>query len=115
MPDLSSFIRKQLHHFDVIHLNGYRNLINQQFIGGSEEIWSTANPSTPSHLPVIVNTYLLKKAYDLLLGSRELHATRALVVGQESEKAQALALGFPEGKIEIIHNGIDLDSYFATS
>ncbi|MBK8934856.1 MAG: hypothetical protein IPM76_21595 [Chloroflexi bacterium] len=60
-------------------------------------------------MPVIVNSFFIKRMYDRLLGQKELANLSALIAGQESEKQQALKHGVTETKIEIIPNGLDND------
>ncbi len=60
-------------------------------------------------LPVIVNSFALKRLYDRLLGGIELDATSAFIVGQESERQQALQRSIPADRIHIIYNGLSVD------
>lgn len=113
MPDLSSFIQQNLSQYDIIHLNGYRNLINLPFVAGAEKYKIPLVLQPHGTLPVIVNTYFLKKFYDLVLGRRELNTANAMIVGQASERLQAISIGYPESKTVTIPNGIDLATYSA--
>jgi len=61
-------------------------------------------------MQVIVNTFLVKRLYDRFLGSQELKGVSAVIAAQESERQQAMDLGVPAERIEIIHNGLDLSA-----
>jgi glycosyltransferase involved in cell wall biosynthesis len=60
-------------------------------------------------LPVVVNSFFAKRLYDRLLGNQELKEVKVVIVGQESERRQALARGIPSDRIELINNGLDLE------
>jgi glycosyltransferase involved in cell wall biosynthesis len=59
-------------------------------------------------LPVISNSFILKRTYDRLFGRKELEGISCLIALQENEKKLALEKGIPEDIIEVIPNGIDL-------
>ena len=57
-------------------------------------------------LPVIINSFWVKRIYDWVFGTLELKGISALIAVQESERQQALAHGVPGDRIEVIPNGI---------
>jgi glycosyltransferase involved in cell wall biosynthesis len=62
-------------------------------------------------MQIIVNSFLIKKLYDRLLGSQELQGVAAVIAGQNSERQQALAYGIPPDKIFLLPNGMDLSTH----
>lgn len=111
IPDLVSYLNREIHNFDVLHLNGYRSpliLIPAQAARRMRKPFVMQPHGT---MQVIINTFFLKRVYDRLLGKRELDGVGALIALQESERAQALAYGIPEKKIEIVPNGLALNEF----
>ncbi len=107
LPRLQSYLARELSQFDVVHLNGYRNLM---LVPVSREARRTNIPfviQPHGAIPIIVNSFAVKRVYDRLLGRQEIDGLSALIAGQESERQQAIGLGVPEHRIEIIPNGID--------
>ncbi len=107
LPDLQSYLARELTNFDVIHLNGYRNLMLLPVAQMAEKKGIPLVMQPHGAMPVIVNTFLLKRIYDRFLGQKELRSLNALIALQESERQQALQLGVPAERIEIIPNGLN--------
>jgi glycosyltransferase involved in cell wall biosynthesis len=107
LPHLQSYLARELSQFDVVHLNGYRNLM---LVPVSREARRTNIPfviQPHGAIPIIVNSFAVKRVYDRLLGGQEIDGLSALIAGQESERQQAIGLGVPKHRIEIIPNGLD--------
>jgi glycosyltransferase involved in cell wall biosynthesis len=106
MPDLPRYARDEMATFDVVHLNGYRTLMNLPVAKAARlaEVPLVMQPH--GGMQVIVNTLLIKRLYDRFLGKQELKGLSAVIVGQESERQQAMGLGVPADRIEIIPNGM---------
>lgn len=116
MPELPTYLQQELSDFDVVHINGYRNL---GFLPLATAACKAGVPyvlQPHGALPVIVNSFVVKRLYDRLLGQRETRGVSALIALQESERQQAIAQGIPPERIVIIPNGLELDeSVFATA
>lgn len=110
-PDLPSRLRRELSSFDVVHLNGYRSLMNLQVVHAlrGADIPLVVQPH--GAMPVIVNSFFIKRMYDRLLGRHELERAGAFIALQESEKGQILAHGIPAERIAVIANGLDPRNY----
>jgi glycosyltransferase involved in cell wall biosynthesis len=93
--------------FDIVHLNGYRSTMGLVTARAARRAGVPIVTQPHGTLPVIVNSFLLKRAYDRLLGHKELEGVRALIALQQNERYQAQALGVPDDRIEIIPDGID--------
>lgn len=106
LPDLPRVLEREISSFDVIHINGYRNLINLvvSSIARKNNVPFVIQPH--GAMPVIINSHLLKRLYDRLLGKMELKDLSALIALQESECQQANCHGIVEKLIEIIPNGL---------
>jgi glycosyltransferase involved in cell wall biosynthesis len=110
LPDLPGYLRGEISVFDVIHVNGYRNLMNLPVARGARQAQVPLVMQPHGTMPVIVNSFLVKRLYDRLLGGQELQGLSALIALQESERQQAIARGVPPERIEIIPNGLDLSA-----
>ena len=108
LPDLPGHLGAELAGYDVVHLNGYRNLMNLPVTRAARRVRVPVVMQPHGAMQVIVNTFVIKRAYDRLLGRQELEGLSALIALQESERQQAMALGVPAERIEIIANGLDL-------
>jgi len=111
LPDLPNYLQRELDTFDVIHLNGYRNLMN---IPVAKVAWKNNKPllmQPHGAMPIVINSFWVKRFYDRILGGKELRAVTALVALQESEKQAAILHGVLSSRIEIIPNGLDINKY----
>lgn len=107
LPDLKNYLARELSTFDVVHLNGYRNLMLLPVTKQAEALGIPLVMQPHGAMPVIVNSFFIKRLYDRLLGQQELKNLSALIALQESEKKQALTHGVQADRIEIIPNGLD--------
>lgn len=107
LPDLPATLRREMHTFDVAHLNGYRNLMLFPVARAARRAGVPLVVQPHGALPIIVNSFLAKRLYDRLLGAQELGHLSALIAGQASEREQALAHGVPAGRIVMVPNGMD--------
>jgi glycosyltransferase involved in cell wall biosynthesis len=107
LPDLPTYLRREIAAFDVVHLNGYRNpmMIVVARSAGRAGVPVVTQPH--GTLPAMLNATWLKRFYDRLLGGMELEEVDAIIAAQDGERRQALAKGVPDARIEVIPNGID--------
>jgi glycosyltransferase involved in cell wall biosynthesis len=108
LPKLSSFLARELPEVDVIHLNGYRNLMFLPIVDAARKLAKPIVTQPHGAIPVIVNSFTIKRLYDRLFGNTELDGVSTLIALQESERQQALARGISDECIKIIPNGLDL-------
>lgn len=106
LPELPARLRRELPSFDLIHLHGYRNLMNVQVVAALRNAAMPLVVQPHGAMPVIVNTRLLKRLYDLLLGRWELRRAQAFIALSEAEKGQIQAHGIPPERIAVIPNGL---------
>jgi glycosyltransferase involved in cell wall biosynthesis len=107
LPDLASYLKREVGNFDIVHLNGYRSPIMLTAANAARRAGVPIVTQPHGTLPVIVNSFALKRAYDRIFGRRELTGIGALIALEEQERQQALSHGVPYDRIEIIPNGID--------
>lgn len=108
LPDLQSYLEREIKRFDLVHINGYRNLMILPVVRTALKAGVPIVVQPHGAIPVIINSLLVKQAYDLFLGKHELKGISALIALQESERKQAIAHGVSSDKIQIIFNGLDL-------
>ena len=107
LPGLPSVLRRELQNFDVIHLHGYRSFMLLPAVQAARRANIPIVTQPRGALPIIVNSFWVKRLYDTIFGKSELQGISALIALQESERQQALAQGVPADRIVIIPNGID--------
>lgn len=110
-PDLPSQLRRELSSFDVVHLNGYRSLMNLQVVNALQDADIPLVIQPHGAMQVIVNTFFIKRMYDRLLGGCELARAQAFIALQASERDQIRAHGVPAERIAVIANGLDPRNY----
>jgi len=106
--DLQRYLDSDISKFDVVHLNGYRNLLNLPVVRVARRSEKPLILQPHGTSQVIINTFAFKRLYDDLLGGKEARYASAWIAGQESERQQILDYGIPAEKIQIIPNGLDL-------
>ncbi len=107
LPELGAYLNREVETFDIVHLNGYRSPIMLTAAKAARRAGVPIVTQPHGTLPVIVNSFALKRVYDELFGKRELRGIGALIALEEQERQQALSHGVPSDRIEIIPNGID--------
>lgn len=107
LPDMGRYLHAEIGSFDVVHLNGYRNLMLIPAARTARQAGIPVVTQPHGAIPVIVNSFAVKRAYDRYLGEQEIRNISALIALQESEKQQAIALGVTPDRISIIPNGLD--------
>lgn len=106
LPEWSGWLRREIAQFDVVHINGYRNFMNLPVIQAAKAAGVPVVLQPHGGIPVIVNSFVVKRLYDRVFGQSELANVAAIIAGQDSEREQALARGVPPEKIQIIYNGL---------
>jgi len=109
LPDLPATLASEIRTFDVVHLNGYRNLMLVPAAQAARRAGVPFVIQPHGAIPVIVNSLAVKRLYDRWLGRQELDGVSAVIVGQQSEREQALSLGIAPERIRIIPNGLASD------
>lgn len=121
LPDLPAYLGNEMGEYHVVHLNGYRNLMNLPVARTARRRRIPLVSQPHGAMPVlswdgtrnISISSLIKHLYDRLLGGQELKGLSTLIALQDSERQQAMARGVPEERIEIIPNGLDLSDWVA--
>ncbi len=108
LPDLTGYLIREISTYDVIHINGSRNLMVIPIARAARRAEIPYIIQPHGGLPIIVNSFVLKRLYDRLLGNQEFKGMNALIALQEAERIKAVERGIPDSLIEIIPNGIDL-------
>jgi glycosyltransferase involved in cell wall biosynthesis len=105
--DLTNWSKTEVPRYDVIHLHGSRNLINIPISRTARKANIPIVLQPHGDLQIIVNSYMIKRLYDQVLGDQEIKGISALIALQETEQQDALNRGIPANAIEIIHNGLE--------
>ena len=107
LPDLSSFLKREMKNFDVVHINGYRTVMNLPVVRAARDAGIPIVLQPHGTMQVIVNTLWAKHVYDRVFGPHELKGISKFIAMQESERKQIMSYAIPSEKIEIISSGLD--------
>jgi len=111
-PSLVAWMQDHVAEFDVIHLHEVRTFQNAVARRYALREGVPYVLSAHGTLPVIVERKLAKRVYDLLVGRRLLASASRLVAVSTLEAEQYRQTGrIEEGRIRVIHNGLDLDEF----
>jgi len=103
--------RKDILHYDIIHIHTYRSPMALCIA------WYARRNGIPyviqphGSLPKIVAKQRLKKLYDIVWGNKLLRSAEGVIVLTSIEAEQAIKMGVNKNKVHIIANGIDLSQY----
>lgn len=107
LPDLPAYVQREIHTFDIVHINGYRSPMILPILNAVRKAGIPIVTQPHGAMPIIVNSQMVKRLYDRVFGQAELKDISALIALQESERQQALAHRVPPERIVILPNGID--------
>jgi glycosyltransferase involved in cell wall biosynthesis len=105
--DLANWSKAEVPQYDVIHMHGSRNLINIPVSRAARNAGVPIVLQPHGALQIIVNSLVIKRLYDHVLGKQEIDGISALVALQETERQDAIDRGIPTNAIEIIYNGLE--------
>ena len=110
-PSIIKRSKKEIKHFDIIHMHNYRTFQNivVYYYAKMYKIPYVLQ-AHGSVLPTFQREGL-KKIFDLSFGHRILRDASKLIAISKTEVEQYKKMGVDEDKIEIVPNGIDLSEY----
>jgi len=97
--------------FDVVHLHGYRSYQNIMCYLHCKRESTPYIVQAHGTLPASMAYKEFKLIYDKLFGCKLLRDASKVIALSHMEAGQYRDMGVPDGKIEIIPNGIDLSEY----
>ena len=107
---MTSFIRKNITNFDIIHIHDYRSLLNVIIHHYSKKYGVPYVIQSHGSLPRM-GKQGLKRLYDWVWGNKILKNASKVIALTEVEAEQYKNMGVDGNKIEIVPNGIDLAEY----
>jgi len=110
-PHIVSRATEEVETFDVIHLHEYRTFQNMVVHHYAKKYGVPYVLQAHGSLPRIMAKQRLKWIYDVFFGYRLLRDASKVIALSQTEALQYRGMGVPEGKIEVIPNGIDLSEY----
>ena len=111
-PGLVRWAREHVSVFDVVHMHTTRTFQNAVVRHFAVRYGVPYVLSAHGTLPVIVERKLAKRIYDLLAGRSLLaSASRLLAVSSLEAEQYGRAAGGEDGRVQVIHNGLDLDQF----
>jgi len=110
-PAMARALKVTLGEFDIIHIHSWRHFQDIIVHHYAEKYGVPYVLQTHGSLPRIMAKRRLKWIYDFLFGYRLLRDASKVVALSQMEAEQCRGMGVPEGKIEVIPNGIDLSEY----
>ena len=106
-------VGRRIGQFDIVHLNGYRNFLNDiSFRGLRRERVPYVFSAHGSVLPVM-HKVLLKRLYDRVLGRRILRHAAGLIAITSLEAEEYVSMGVDRERIRVIPNGLDTEEFTA--
>lgn len=110
-PSIMKHVRKEIKHFDLIHMHNYRSFQNIVVHHYAKKHGVPYVLQAHGSLPRIMAKQKLKWIYDMFFEYRLLRDASKVIALTEMEAQQYRDMGSPEEKIEVIPNGIDLSEY----
>jgi glycosyltransferase involved in cell wall biosynthesis len=110
-PGMAIAFKKNLHHFDMVHLHEFRTLQN-----AAAHFYLTRYKipyilSAHGSVLRIMGKEFLKGLFDISIGFKILKSIKRAVAVSRIEVGQYINMGVPEDKISLIPNGIDLSEF----
>jgi glycosyltransferase involved in cell wall biosynthesis len=110
-PGLIPWTCKHLAEFDIIHMHNLRTFQNAVIAAKARKIGIPYIVSAHGSLPYLIGHHTVKRITDFLFARRLIKDATRLVAVSGVGAAQYLEAGVPREKIEIIHNGLDLEEF----
>lgn len=110
-PAMTRTLRQTLNKHDIIHLHSWRHFQDIIVNYYAKSLGVPYVLQTHGSLPRVAEKQGLKWIYDMFFGHRLLTDASKVIAFTKMEAEQFRNAGVPEGKIEIIPNGIDLSEY----
>jgi glycosyltransferase involved in cell wall biosynthesis len=107
LPDLPTFIKKEIRNFDVVHLHGYRSPMFIPLVQAARRAGIPIVTQPHGTLPVKINSFWIKQLYDRLFRKLELEGISTLIALSKSERQYALDVNIPAERIVLVPNGVD--------
>lgn len=104
-------VKKTIGEFDIIHLHGHRNFLNN--IAHHYALKNRVPYILSGHGTIlrIERRIFAKMMFDSILGNRVIEDAERFVAVSEHEVSQYEHMGISREKVSIIYNGIDIDAY----
>jgi glycosyltransferase involved in cell wall biosynthesis len=107
-PDIFGFCRRELRHFDVIHIYGYRDFIST-IVCWHARRWNIPYLLEPMGMfTPIIRRLAGKRLYDRLCGDRLAEGAAGVIATSQAEREEIITRGVDPRKVVIRRNGIDL-------
>ena len=110
-PGMKKWLRKEIKEFDIIHLHNFRSYQNVIIHRYAEKYGIPYVLQAHGSVLRIIEKQKLKKIYDIFWGYNILKDASRLIAVSNIEAEQYKQLGVGEDKIEVISNGIDIESF----
>jgi len=110
-PGMKKWLKKEIKEFDIIHLHNFRSYQNVVIHRYAKEYGIPYVLQAHGSVLRIIEKQKLKKIYDIFWGYKILKDASRLIAVSNIEAEQYKQFGVGENKIEMISNGIDIDSF----
>lgn len=104
-------VKKTIGEFDVIHLHGHRNFLNNIVHHYAKKFNKKYVLSGHGTIPRIERRVGIKVIFDMFFGNRVLNDAEHFIAVSEHEIGQYMKMGVERRKVSVIYNGIDIDAY----
>jgi len=110
-PGMKKWLRKEIKEFDVIHLHNFRSYQNVIIHRYAKKYGIPYVLQAHGSVLRIIEKQKLKKIYDIFWGYKILKDASKVIAVSNIEVEQYKQLGVGKNKIDVISNGIDIESF----
>lgn len=110
-PEMISEIKRRIHNFDVVHIHGYRNILDFIVSHYAKKYSIPYVLQAHGSLPRIMLKKMLGWTYDGLFGYRLLRGASKVIALNQMEVNRYMNIGISKEKVACIPNGLDLKEY----
>lgn len=104
-------VQETIDGFDVIHLHGHRNFLNNIIHYYAKRAGNRYIFSGHGTIPRIERRIFAKLIFDSIFGNRVLRDAGRFVAVSEYEVRQYAEMGIEQQNVAVIHNGIDIEAF----
>lgn len=104
-------VQETIDGFDVIHLHGHRNFLNNIIHYYAKKAGNRYLLSGHGTIPRIERRIFTKRIFDSIFGNRVIRDAGRFVAVSKYEVRQYEEMGIEQDKVDVIYNGIDIEAF----
>jgi len=104
-------VRKTIANFDIIHIHGHRNLLNNIIHCSAQRFQKNYIFSAHGTAIPIERRVFVKRIFDLVFGNRILRDAKRFIAVSEKEVEQYGMMGITPDRVSVVYNGLDIGAF----